>query len=350
MEALLGENMCDRLGEVGLVNLIVSIFIVVGMLVSYLPQHVRIIQRRTAEGISPYFVLLGTTSATSAFANILLLPQSRQDVACCKDLDTFHCVAGLLGIAQLGVQWICFTFIFVLFLVFFRYNLATDHDNGEPTETQNNEEVENQPRWQDAILVASLTLVHGLAVIVITGILATVSPGGLTTWANVLGLMAAILAGVQYVPQIWTTYRLKHVGSLSIPMMCMQTPGGYLFAGSLFARLGWAGWSSWGIFVLTATMQGALLYMAIYYEIQARNRQDSRSPIQTQAPSHLYANGFDDDTPGRFTSHPEHYAETPDQLQTILDRQESDAAAETAPLLKPGGIGDPHRNYDTNRG
>jgi hypothetical protein len=87
--------------------------IVIGMLISYLPQHARIIKRRTSEGISPYFVLLGTTSATSAFANILLLPQSRQDVACCKELETFHCIAGLLGIAQLGVQWICFSFMWV---------------------------------------------------------------------------------------------------------------------------------------------------------------------------------------------------------------------------------------------
>lgn len=87
--------------------------ILVGLLISYLPQHYRIITRGTAEGISPYFVLLGTTSATSGFANILTLPQSRQDVACCKVLDRFECVAGLLGIAQLGAQWVCFTFMSV---------------------------------------------------------------------------------------------------------------------------------------------------------------------------------------------------------------------------------------------
>ncbi|KAK3389327.1 hypothetical protein B0H63DRAFT_390993 [Podospora didyma] len=336
------DDVCQDLRELSVINLIVSIFIVVGMLISYLPQHARIIQRGTSEGISPYFVLLGTTSATSAFANILLLPKSRQDVACCKELETFHCVAGLLGIAQLGVQWICFTFIFVLFLVFFRYNVNSDPENEvEPDE---------QPRWQTALLVASLTLLHGLVVIVVTGILTTVAHDKLAIWANVLGVMAALLAAVQYLPQIWTTYHLKHIGSLSIPMMCMQTPGGFVFAGSLFARLGWAGWSSWGIFILTATMQGMLLYMAIYYEIQARNRGVQRSPIQGQPPSHLYANGFDDDVPGRYTSHPEHYAENPEQLSTILDRQESDAAAETTPLLKPGGIGDPHRNFDTNRG
>ncbi|KAK0744919.1 hypothetical protein B0T21DRAFT_95162 [Apiosordaria backusii] len=343
MESIFGEDRCEELRDLSVVNLIVSIVIVIGMLISYLPQHFRIISRGTSEGISPYFILLGTTSATSAFANILLLPQSRQDVACCKELETLHCVAGLLGIAQLGVQWICFTFIFVLFLVFFRYNPAHDPDSEELAEE------EGQPRWQTALLVASLTLLHGLAVIVITGILSTIGKDHLATWANVLGVMAALLAAVQYVPQIWTTYHLKHVGSLSIPMMCIQTPGGFLFAASLFARLGWAGWSSWGIFVLTATMQGLLLYLAIYYEIQNRNGL-VKSPIETLPPSHLHANGFDDDTPGRYTSHPETYAHSPDHLQTILDRQDSDAAAETTPLLKPGGIGDPHRNFDTNRG
>ncbi|KAK3987210.1 hypothetical protein QBC44DRAFT_128273 [Cladorrhinum sp. PSN332] len=342
MESIFGEDRCQELRDINVVNLIVSIFIVVGMLISYLPQHFRIISRGTSEGISPYFILLGTTSATSAFANILLLPQSRQDVACCAKIETFHCVAGLLGIAQLGVQWICFTFIFVLFLVFFRYNPAQDPDNEELVEGG------NQPSWQTALLVASMTLLHGLVVIVVTGVLSTTAKQHLGTWANLLGVMAALLAAVQYIPQIYTTYHLKHVGSLSIPMMCIQTPGGYLFAASLAARLGLAGWSSWGIFLLTATMQGILLYMAIYYEIQARKH--ATNTLGTSPPSHLYANGFDDDTPGRYTSHPEHYAQTPDQLQTILDRQDSDAAAETTPLLKPGGIGDPHRNFDTNRG
>jgi len=232
---------------------------------------------------------------------------------------------------------------FVLFLVFFRYNPAQDPDNEDLDESD-----EQSPRWQTALLVASLTLLHGLGVIVVTGILATIAPDKLSTWAAVLGVMAAALAAVQYLPQIWTTYHLKHVGSLSIPMMCIQTPGGLVFAGSLFARLGWAGWSSWGIFVLTAMMQGSLLYLAIYYEIVASKQHKLASNGQTH--SHLHANGFDDDVPGRYENHPEHYATTPGQLQTILDREESDAATETAPLLRPGGIGSPNRNYNTNQG
>lgn len=49
-------------------------------------------------------------------------------------------------------------------------------------------------------------------------------------------------------------------------MMCMQTPGGFIWAASLAARLGPEGWSTWGLFTLTASMQGIVLAMAVYYE------------------------------------------------------------------------------------
>lgn len=48
--------------------------------------------------------------------------------------------------------------------------------------------------------------------------------------------------------------------------MCIQTPGSLVFAGSLAARLGKEGWSTWGVFVVTAFLQGTLLLMAVYFE------------------------------------------------------------------------------------
>ena len=83
-------------------------------MLSYMTQHYRIISRGTSEGISPYFVLLGVTSANSQFANILSLPESRADVACCKEVSPFECTAILLGIVQIGAQWVCFAIMFVV--------------------------------------------------------------------------------------------------------------------------------------------------------------------------------------------------------------------------------------------
>lgn len=108
--------------------------ILVGLLISYLPQHYRIISRGTAEGISPYFVMLGTTSATSGFANILTVPKSRAAIGCCKELEAFQCAAGLLGVAQLGTQWVCFTLMYVcnlssVFLADIFHSNSADIDN-----------------------------------------------------------------------------------------------------------------------------------------------------------------------------------------------------------------------------
>lgn len=104
---------CNELAHPSIPTTVLALFIVVGILVSYLPQHLRIITRRSSEGLSPYFVLLGTTSSTFAIVNILTLPQSQEDIACCGEISRGACAAGLLGIAQVAVQWGCFSLMYV---------------------------------------------------------------------------------------------------------------------------------------------------------------------------------------------------------------------------------------------
>jgi len=105
---------CTQLETPSIPAFVISVFLVVGILVSYLPQHLRIILRRSSEGLSPYFVLLGTTSSTFAIFNILTLPRSQHDIACCREISHFACLAGLLGIAQVAVQWGCFSLMYEL--------------------------------------------------------------------------------------------------------------------------------------------------------------------------------------------------------------------------------------------
>lgn len=79
-----------------------------GILFSYLPQHFKILARKSSEGLSPWWVLLGGLSSIAAIGNIVTLPTSRADMACCKELEGPQCAAALLGLAQIGVQWMCF--------------------------------------------------------------------------------------------------------------------------------------------------------------------------------------------------------------------------------------------------
>ncbi|KAI1340422.1 ATP synthase F0 [Xylariaceae sp. FL0016] len=330
------QDRCEALREGGFTNFFISILIVIGILLSYVTQHYRIISRGSSEGISPYFVLLGATSANAQFGNILTLPASRADVACCKELSPFECTAGLLGIVQIGTQWICFAIILVLFLVFFRRDDPEIDDDEYVRDS-------DQPSWRTALGVAGACLVHGLFVVVISAALAFGAPSHLGGWANFLGIMAAALACIQYIPQIYTTYKIKHAGSLSILMMCIQTPGGFLFAASLAARLGWGGWSSWGVYVMTAIMQGILLTMAIRYEWPSRTQragaERSPSPPAQRPAYNRRTTPRALPSPGPYSAHLQAYADTQEEIEAALDRESVQGIGENSPLLAPGGLG-----------
>jgi uncharacterized membrane protein YhaH (DUF805 family) len=152
----------------------------------------------------------------------------------------------------------------LLFLVFFPRVPTLPTNTNDTTYT-----------WRTAVTVAFVCLLHGLAIIFISAALIFARPHHLGTWANALGIMATILAAIQYLPQIWMTWHLGHVGSLSIPMMLIQTPGSFVWSASLAARLGVEGWSTWGVFLVTGCLQGCLLVMGICFEIKARRAREA---------------------------------------------------------------------------
>lgn len=59
---------------------------------------------------------------------------------------------------------------------------------------------------------------------------------GLYLWATFLGLTSSSLALIQYAPQLWYTYRTKLVGALSIPSMCIQSPGAALMVWTIASK------------------------------------------------------------------------------------------------------------------
>lgn len=288
--------------------------IIIGILISYLPQHIRIISRRSSFGISPYFVLLGTTSGTSAFANILVFPKTAADVSCCQEISGFACFAGLLGVFQMGMQWLSFFTILLLFVIYFpRATSPTD-----PTHSVSS--TSNGPTYRTALAITAICLLHALVTLIISVAFAIRQPSALPAWANFLGILAAVLASIQYFPQIYTTFRLRCVGSLSIPMMCIQTPGSLVWAASLAAREGTKGWSVWGVLVVTACLQGTLLVMAIYFEYFG---PDSKRETVHQADQDGFINGVAADSSERHTpsARDPMYAERPSEETPLLQSQ-----------------------------
>ena len=200
-------------------------------------------------------------------------------MACCHQVDGFPCFAGLLGVAQVGMQWSCFTIMYdrllrtcqrtndnrlLLFLIFFpRATPGTPNPAKDP----------EYPSFRIALAVTATCIVHALVMLILSCYFVFAAPLHLQGWANFLGIFSTVLSSIQYFPQIYTTFMLKRVGSLSIPMMCIQTPGSFIWSASLAARLGPSGWSAWGVYVVTGCLQGTLLVMGSYFEIMNKRRE-----------------------------------------------------------------------------
>lgn len=131
-------------------------------------------------------------------------------------------------------------------------------------------------QWRTAVTVVCAAIGHFTITFIISVIMLARFPTHLQTWANILGVACAILASLQYFPQIWTTFKLRHVGSLSVPMMMIQVPGSFIMATSLAVRLGLNGWSTWAVYVVSGTLQGCLLTEALWFQSHERDEAQSR--------------------------------------------------------------------------
>jgi hypothetical protein len=81
-------------------------------------------------------------------------------------------------------------------------------------------------------------------------------------------------------------------------MMVIQTPGSFLWAASLAARLGMEGWSTWGVYLITGCLQGCLLVMGISFEIKARRQLRQDAPHENGYSGDIHAHNIDTDDEG----------------------------------------------------
>ncbi|KAF9549438.1 hypothetical protein EC957_003827 [Mortierella hygrophila] len=278
-------------------ELTLSIIVLISIIVSYLPQYYRIFQKKSSDGLSLWFLILGSLSTTSSFFNIFVLQWGV--VRCCSVIGPGPCTESILGITQLAVQFVMFNLIFILYMIYFppnkkistflRHQLLHCRLFCLPTRSFT---------WTLSILASKVLLGYFFVSTAITVILLaavgrgdishddggggnTRSRAWLLVWAGLLGIIAAFLAMIQYIPQIIETYLRKSMGALSIPMMLIQTPGAILITVSLALHPG-ANWTTWISYAITALLQIILLGFCLFYAYQIRKRRALRKKEEEQ--------------------------------------------------------------------
>lgn len=229
---------CDIYTNNSLWGTIAAAGFVIGIFLSYAPQLVTIARRQSTEGISPHFLLLMNLGSSFAFSNALVL--SRPILSCCRSsIGLFDCFGSLLGVFQLFAGFLGPSLIILLALRIEKPDKASKITFS-------------------AKIVAIANFISWLLVVSVT------NPKYAQLLATSLGLMALSVGFVQYLPQLYTTFRLKHTGSLSVTMMLIQIPGGFIWCISLATRRG-SHWSTWISTFAAASFQTLLFIMSLYY-------------------------------------------------------------------------------------
>ena len=186
---------------------------------------------------------------------------------CCSigALDTFNCINSQLNLFQIEYN-ACAILILVLVL-----SVTKDSIKQDKAEYKRIERVGRFVTAHAAVSLLEIALGF------------STNSAVLYTIANVNGLMSALLTVIKYVPQIYTTFRLKHPGTLSIGMMCIQTPGGFVFTATLFFTKG-SHWSSWVSYLVAALLQGTLLSFVFITCTQGRHvGEESAEELEREA-------------------------------------------------------------------
>ncbi|TFY54462.1 hypothetical protein EVJ58_g8851 [Rhodofomes roseus] len=249
---------------------VLTALLCVGLAISYLPQHLRIIRAGSSEGFSPWFLLLGSTSSASGMLNIIVMQWG-----IVRAHQTFgSCIESIAGVIQLMLQWFFFTIILVLYMIYYPPHLKYSevdvdlHDNRPPQHVKTSVKTD---AWRLSITLSWVVFLHIAFITFVTFLLLSVETPDLPSrspqvslWATFLGVASALLAALQYAPQLIHTYRLKLVGALSIPMMLIQSPGAIFMVLSIALRPG-TNWTTWLPYAVAGAMQGSLLVMCIIW-------------------------------------------------------------------------------------
>ncbi|KAI9069809.1 hypothetical protein FKP32DRAFT_1640427 [Trametes sanguinea] len=326
-------------------------FMCLGITISYLPQHWRIISAKSSEGFSPWFLLLGSMSSASGMLNIIVMQWGI--IKCCRVLSAGSCLESIAGVLQLSLVWVLFVMILVLYMIYYPPHLKyveLDVNVSNDLPPQHIKTPVKREQWKLSIVLSWAVFLHIAFIIFVTFLLLSTnpmpSPDGsehlapqLQLWATFLGVSSALLATFQYTPQIVHTYRLKLVGALSIPMMLLQTPGAVLMVLSIALRPG-TNWTTWITYAVAGLMQGILLAMCIVFHARQRRLgvDDFGRPLHK-------ASSNDDDEPSSTPSPVE--AEVGDAVHSdvrsehgvdVVEPEREVVVGEETPLLgKPTG-------------
>jgi len=252
--------------EPSVVNIVVAVFLILGTMCSYIPQYIAIVKAKSSDGINFIMLAIAVTSGFLTAINSGILKW--EYVVCCLDLSSSQCIKNNLATEQLISALLCSLVLYILFVVYFR------------TQPYYHETLESRIRGKRVSIIVFITaIVLSIILAIVCGVLYyDVHLRGtiLASIAQALGIISSILMIVQWAPQIYTTYKMRSPGNLSVLMLLLQMPGALLVM-FFQAILNSADVTTWAPYAFLFVEQLILVVMCSIFNIQEKRNNNQQS-------------------------------------------------------------------------
>lgn len=237
------------------VGLGIGIFLIIGLVVSFIPQYYKIISSKSVEGISHWSQGLNNISCFCALFGAFMLDyhvfsNCHNDPYCGRDLIPF---------TQLLFIWICLFINYILFIKY--YNSTFEHS------------------IKEALLVYGFFSFYIFVFIICIGLTTLVLAANWENWekhgklfGSVLNIMSSMITTVVWVPQIITTINLRHIGSLSLLSLLIQAPGS-LFTFIFQVYISKSSWFVGAPYLVCFIFQLTLLTLGFIFEYRKKKKR-----------------------------------------------------------------------------
>jgi len=263
-------------------NIVVGVFLILGTISSYIPQYIAIVKSKTSDGINFVMLAIALLSAFLTAINSGVLKWSQ--VVCCLDLNGVECLKNNLATEQLLAGLFCYVGLYVLFLMYL---------NTDPTRDETRDQ--RRRRKTTAIVVLIAIILISVLLATLCGVLyydAGVEGYAISIMAKVLGGTSSALMIVQWTPQIYTTWKMKSQGALSILMLLIQMPGALLVM-FFQAILNSADVTTWAPYAFQFIEQLILTVMCILFNMKKKKQKGQRKSRAEEDSQPLIADDVD---------------------------------------------------------
>lgn len=240
-------------------NIIENILVwslIIGTLLSYVPQYYKIYQNKSPKGLSESTIVCGIYSCVY---NVLgTIQQDYVDLTHCN--DNHNCYSSIIPIIQLVAPLLCILILYIYYLLY-AHRLYDFEENIE-----NYNYIINNNKILE---IYSRSRYHGAAVCLLILIVIMINRFGsvntIVTSGKVLNIISAIFSVVMWLPQLYMTYRLKNAHSLSLIALTIHSLGCFatvIYQGVLMHQ----NWLVVVNYIIGGISEALIVFMSLYYK------------------------------------------------------------------------------------